>query len=107
MRASGIFIALALTSTISLAAQPVLTPARLSLIVVDATLTEVFTTITRTTGTEILIDASAAEQVKIEKLGRVNFENAQLEDALRFLTNSQGLTFEIVDEKTVRIRVKQ
>jgi hypothetical protein len=32
---------------------------------------------------------------------------SQLEDAIRFLTNRSGLSYDVVDDKTVRIKTKQ
>jgi hypothetical protein len=99
-------VALALASTISVLAQPVLKPASFTLTVVDGTLMDVFDTIVRATGIKIELDDAALAEAKSRRLVHVNFQNAQLEDALRFLTNRTELTLEVVDETTIRIRVK-
>lgn len=100
-------VALVLASSISVFAQPVLKTANFTLNIADGTLVEVLDLIGRTTGVDIQIDQSVAAEVKNEKLKDVSFQNAQLEDALRFLASRRGLTLEVIDEKTVRIRAKQ
>ena len=106
MLVTRLAVAMALASTLSVVAQPVLKPVSFTFTVVDGTLMDVFDTIIRTTGIKIELDDAALAEAKSRRLVHVNFQNAQLEDALRFLTNRSELTLEVVDETTVRIRVK-
>jgi hypothetical protein len=101
-------VAMVLVSVLSAFAQPALKPvASFSFTVVDGTLMEVFDVLARTTGIEIQLDDDASAEAKSRKVDRVNFVKARLEDVLQFLTRQSGLTFEVVDEDTVRIRLKQ
>lgn len=107
MRVAQFVVAVVLTSTVSLPAQPVLKSISVTLKVVDATVAEVFDTIERVARIEIQVDEPAIAEAISRKVTHVNFVNSQLEDILRFVTEQSGLTYEVIDEQTIRIRAKQ
>lgn len=100
-------IALVLVSTIPTFAQPVLRPARVTFTIVQKTLADVFDAITRVTGVAIEFDDDALAEAKSHEVKEMRFVNARLNDVLPFVIRDSRLTFEVVDENTVRIRLKQ
>ncbi|HEU4805720.1 MAG TPA: hypothetical protein VFS91_07930 [Nitrobacter sp.] len=89
------------------AAQPSISPATVTLAIVDATFVETLETIEKVTGIEIRVDESVSDDVRNRKVPHVNFVNARVDDALQFLAKFSGLVVEIVDEKTAVIKPRQ
>ena len=100
-------LAFAVASTLSVFAQPALKPATLTFTVIDGTVSDVLDAIERIAVIEIQVDDAVAAELNSRVLERVNFVDARLEDALRFLTSRNELFYEVVDEKTIRIRARQ
>jgi hypothetical protein len=106
MRIVRLAIAFALTSVVSMQGQVALKPTTVNLRVVDATLADLVGTIARTTAIDIRLDDTVGEEARSRKVEHVVFRDASLESVLTFLTDQAGLTFEVIDEKTVQIRAK-
>lgn len=83
-------------------AQPRLAPKStepFTVLFVNASFTDVMSFLGRHAGIEIRID----EAERHHTISRVNLEKATLEEVLETLTHQVGLSWEVVDEKTVRI----
>ncbi|HEX7283340.1 MAG TPA: hypothetical protein VF239_14885 [Vicinamibacterales bacterium] len=85
--------------------QPSTTPATVTLQIVDATFAETLATISKVSGIEIRVDEAVPVEVKERKLPHVNFVNARVDDALAFLAKHLTVKVEVVDEKTVVIKL--
>lgn len=70
---------------------------------VDARLDEAMTTIARIAGVTLEFDASVNEADRGRLVGQVTLVRTSAEDALTFLAKHAGLTYTVVDGKTVRI----
>jgi hypothetical protein len=106
MRVVRFAIAFALISVVSMQGQVALKPTTVNLRVVDTTFAELVDTIARTTALDIRLDDTVGEEARNLKVEHIVFRDASLESVLTFLTDRSGLTFEVIDEKTVRIRAK-
>ena len=83
-------------------AQPRLAPKSnepFTVMFVNTSFTDVMTFLGRHTGIEFRIDETERHHI----ISRVNLEKATLEEVLETLTHQVGLSWEVVDEKTVRI----
>jgi type II secretory pathway component GspD/PulD (secretin) len=83
-------------------AQPRLAPKSTepwTVIFVNTGFVDVMSFVAKQSGIEITID----ENERHHTISRVNLEKASLEEVLETLTHLVGLSWEIVDEKTVRI----
>lgn len=84
-------------------AAPVLErPAPITLKLVDASLEEAIGMMGRFAGITVQWDASVSEEMR-SQLVTASFVNAQLDNALALLMHEAGLTYVVVDAKTVRI----
>jgi hypothetical protein len=53
------------------------------------------------------LDDTVSEEVRNQNVPHVVFKNARLEDAIRFLSDHGKVSYEVVDESTVRVFVKR
>ena len=83
-------------------AQPRLAPKSnepFTVLFVNTRFADVISFLAKQTGVEIRIE----ETERHHTISRVNLEKASLEEVLETLTHHVGLSWEVVDEKTVRI----
>ena len=105
MRVASFAVALVIAASVSLAGQPVLKAFPVSLKLVDVSLSEVLDFIGRMAKLDIQVDDAVPQEVRERKIANVVFRDADLESVLRVVTSRDGLTFDIVDEKTIYIRL--
>jgi hypothetical protein len=107
MRVASFAIALVIAGSVSLAGQPALKSTRVSFEIVDASLTEVLDLIGRIAEIDIEVDDAVPEEVRDRKIDTAAFHTADLESVLKVVTSYHGLTFDIVDENTIDVRLPQ
>ena len=107
MFVARLILAGVLAATTSVFAQPVLKPAKVTFRLVDATVAEVFADIERVARIGIQVDDPEIAEAISRKIKAVTFVNARLNDVMRFVSKEAGLTYEVIDAQTIRIRPKQ
>lgn len=100
--------ALALTSAVMVSAQaPVLSAPNVNLRLNEVNFAEAIQVIASAGGITIELDESVPAEVRTRQVAMVNFRDATMDSVLRFVTERSGLTFVVVDAKTVRIQMQR
>jgi hypothetical protein len=107
MRVAAFAIALVIAVSVSLAGQPGLKSFPLSFEIDDAPLSEVLDFIGRMADLDIQIDDAVPREVLDRKMKTVAFHNTDVEMVLKLVTSHSKLTFDILDENSIYIRVEQ
>ena len=109
MKKPGVIGALVLASFATLAAQtPTISARRISLVVVENTTFEsVVKVMGALGGVTIEFDERVPTELLDRPVGRVHFEDTELESALQFLTKYSNLTFRAITSTVIRIELKQ
>ena len=105
MRVASFAIALLIAASVSAAGQAVLKSPPVSFTVADASLAEVLDLVARIAALDIRIDDAVPQEVLERKVDKIVFRNADVESVVKFLMKHSGLTFDIVDDHSIYIRV--
>lgn len=69
----------------------------------DVPLEQVLVTLANLAGVTLEFDASVAEEDRVKPVGHLTLVQSRFADAFKFITKAAGLTYTMVDAKTVRI----
>jgi len=105
MKIAGVVCAFALASLATVAAQtPTLSARRINLLVVENTTFEsMMKVLGELSGVAIEFDETVPTELRMAPIGRLHFEDTELESALGFLTKRNHLTFDVTSATSVRI----